>query len=609
MILIPLVLFVLLNSYMVAWTGLPFGKSFPLTLCASTLTVYLAGFLNHLSWGYYLLLAVAFSALFFLYRKKDDDAFQSRYYNSGMFFCIVLYILLAIFHCNRQFHYIDEFAHLGFMVKESWRLDTFYSVPASNMWYNKEYPPFFTLYEVLFCHMAQGFKEKYVYLALNFFELSLFLPIVEALDFKKKENIVHQLLLCIFFVFTGLTIGYTPGLVYNTFVYNSIYLDWPIAYLMAYIFYLIYTMDTAKLSDQLQLTLLLCALILTKQISLAFWLLFTVAMIAKALFSKKLHWSMLFPVILPYLAYQSWNLVVKMYDLVSKFSFDRYDFLVILKYFQNALPELETTIIRNYLEAFLHRGLLLQPISLSYLWASIIMTLIIALYGILHKEERKEALLSALFYFGGAMGYAYALLLSYTFDFGYLEGPSLTMYDRYALMYLLFGIAFIAMIYAKSMKLSWKKELIGITLLVLFIRPGTLRQSIPHWHYENAYDEAIENYVKQAGKLGEEDRLVVISQNNNLKKCALRYYLDSAKDIYYLDISYPLDEGGYDIGVPHWENDFWQLMYDYNYIYICDVDSTFDRFWEMVTDEELKQDQMYRIEVIYEYYVKLYPVD
>ena len=50
-------------------------------------------------------------------------------------------------------------------------------------------------------------------------------------------------------------------------------------------------------------------------------------------------------------------------------------------------------------------------------------------------------------------------------------------------------------------------------------------------------------------------------------------------------------------------------MYDYNYIYICDVDSTFDRFWEMVTDEELKQDQMYRIEVIYEYYVKLYPVD
>ena len=87
---------------------------------------------------------------------------------------------------------------------------------------------------------------------------------------------------------------------------------------------------------------------------------------------------MLFPVVLPYLAYQSWNLVVKMYDLVSKFSFDRYDFLVILKYFQNALPELETTIIRNYLEAFLHRGLLLQPISLSYLWASMILTLIIA---------------------------------------------------------------------------------------------------------------------------------------------------------------------------------------------------------------------------------------
>lgn len=81
------------------------------------------------------------------------------------------------------------------------------------------------------------------------------------------------------------------------------------------------------------------------------------------------------------------------------------------------------------------------------------------------------------------------------------------------------------------------------------------------------------------------ERVLIISQNDVTKRNVLRY----------LDISYAGNHE-YDIGEAMWENDYWALLMEYDYIYICDYDESFIHFWEMTTTAELKMDHFYKIE-------------
>ena len=152
--------------------------------------------------------------------------------------------------------------------------------------------------------------------------------------------------------------------------------------------------------------------------------------------------------------------------------------------------------------------------------------------------------------------------------------------------------------------------IIAAVMILLCTQLSTIKYSVPRIKYTGYYTDIIGRYVSCVNEVVKDKNLVVISQNDNLKRCAMMYYLDSDKDILYLDISYPMDEGGYDNGTPYWEEDFWQLCYRYDFIYISDTEPSFlEHYWTMVTDEELKTDQLYFIEHNGEYHVKLIPVN
>lgn len=92
------------------------------------------------------------------------------------------------------------------------------------------------------------------------------------------------------------------------------------------------------------------------------------------------------------------------------------------------------------------------------------------------------------------------------------------------------------------------------------------------------------------------ERVLVISQNDVTKRNVLRYYvIEKDKQFRYLDISYAGNHE-YDIGEAMWEDDYWALLMEYDYIYICDYDESFIHFWEMTTTAELKMDHFYKIE-------------
>ncbi|MBQ1477108.1 MAG: hypothetical protein IIZ33_03070 [Erysipelotrichaceae bacterium] len=597
-----LLLLLLLNIYPVFFLKTDFGKSFPLTICASVLIIYLGGLLGNLLTGFILLLILAVGALYILFRNFSEEGFRKRYFHISFYLALVFFLLVFLLHLNRHFRFIDEFAHLGFMAKESFRLKQFYTVDASNLWYHKDYPPFFTLLEFLWCQASFAYEEYLCYQALTFFELSLFLPFFSFIeDFKKHK--ADLLLLTLLFGCAGFFIGHTEGLGQYTLVYSSIYIDWPIAYLLAYLFYQVTTMDLSDKREYLFLGIYSSALILSKQIALAFWLLISVTLLLRCLFHKKVTWKLLW-LLVPLFFYYSWSVYVAQFEVESAFSFENYDFLAVLHYLRGSLSEELVYIFERYVEAIMNRGIILRPLPLSYFTLSILGFAFLTVCAFLRKDRKKDILLTAVMSLLGSIGYAYALLLSYLYDFGIIEGPSLTMFDRYALTYILAEAVLIVMLYVRVIRGSLKKEIIALAILCLFINIHTVSSSRPRPFEGSLYEESAMAFKEKLEKVPEDKKIVLISQYDHTKQCALRYYADTSRDILILDLIHPEEENAFGRGTFYWEEDFWHLMYDYDYVYICDVeDSFYDTYWKMVTETPLKEDTMYKITHYWDYWV------
>lgn len=486
------------------------------------------------------------------------------------------------------------------MAKESYRLNTFHLVDESMMWYNKEYPPFFTLFQVLFCKLMGGFSEGYCYRAITLFSLCLFLPLFDKFKSIRKDG-VKIILLLIMVGLVPMAINFTPGMVYKTLFYNSIYLDIPIGILLAYIFYIIYCFDYKDRFCYLSLSFSLSALVLTKQISIAFYLLCIVTWMLKVVMDKQFGKELLIKILctsfLPLLFYCSWSFLVNFYGIEAKFSISSYDFMVLPKYFlsPDILTEQNRVIISNFIEAFIDRSLIIQPIKLSYFQAILFSSIGIITFSVISKQ--KTLIMQGTMYFLGGLGYAYAMLLSYVFSFGYLEGPSLAMYDRYMSTYIIFGIAFIFFIAILNIKKNQPLPYVIVLIIMIpFISFDTVKMSKPVFSYNGLLDFYNKRFVNFVESEIDNERVLVISQNDVTKRNVLRYYvIEKDKQFRYLDISYAGNHE-YDIGEAMWEDDYWALLMEYDYIYICDYDESFIHFWEMTTTAELKMDHFYKIE-------------
>ena len=448
------------------------------------LILYFFGFINHISYGYYF--SYVFVLLFYLilikwFVKRESDKlieFRDNYFGLGLFWFIVFCVYCFFLYKYTGFSNCDEFTHWGPMLKETIRLDGFYTQDASKLIMHKDYPPLFTLIEVLYMGFnGFNFHEPYAYVALVTFMFSMFLPIFSNYKIKDKKDWLKSLICVLAVILVGLTLDKTDTASDYAFVYNSIYVDWCLALFCAYSLYMTYKEKEWGLFRFVSLSIVLISFVLMKQMGLVFYIIVLLYAFIKVLFiDKKLDRRMLikgivFLIVLPILFYLSWKYVVKLYNISGQFQIGQ---LSIKEFFTIISGNSEITwkyeAFRNYCSNLIHRPLILHPFKMAYFTYVLV---IILLINVIFWFKKEGFYLSGV-YLIGSIGYAVAMLLLYTLAFDVDEAPYLASFDRYMVSYLYCGSTLVVLFAFERLYDSLLKDVVALAILCLFVEPNSL---------------------------------------------------------------------------------------------------------------------------------------
>lgn len=595
-IILPLCLFFAINAYFVSIFNLSFAKAFPFALITSNLIIYISGLLfRNFRIGFYLLIFLCFiSALYVLYQiiiKKDKSGFIKLYFSNGFLFSILMYVFVVIVNWNRGFNYIDEYCFWGFLPKEAFRLNDFYFSEESFAWFNTDYPPFYSLFEMLWCYCCNSFKDSYCYQAISYFSLSLLIPLF---DIKHiKNSLLKSSFLFLSIISLGLVINYTKGMVYETLFYNSIYVDLHIGFLVGFILYLLFTFDFNKTSCYLFYLLSLLALILTKQISVMFVILLYLSLVIKMMINK--HFSsknLLYLIVILAVLFifkYSWTWLLQTNNVHSKFTTSSFDYFVIFRYLVGKTNLYETDIINRFIYTCFTRPILIKPFKLSYVTIVLLLSLILFLILKPKNSNNKKSLLIALCYLIFGIIYAYAMLCSYIYGFSESEGPGLIMFDRYMMTCVVAGLV----LCFQMLNYFFNKSYTQITCLIAILlstNSNTLINSSPVFKYNGKQDFFSQRFNDLLYQYDISNNLIIIEQGDVLKSCILRYSID--KKINYNDLDLVIDDCKDEESI---KKIIFDKLNNYDYVYLAFVDDRLISIWNLMNDDEPKQDHLYKI--------------
>lgn len=624
--ILPLLFIICTSGTMTAISEKRFEETLPVSLMFSTLVVFITGFFGQLLIGYFivLLIAIAFPVMILvLYiRKRDISSLSKNILTPGFCVFIIIYIVVFLLNLNKGFtRTFDEFAHWGPMVKETLRLNKFYSVPESVSWVHKDYPPIVPLFEAMWCKLCGGYQEAYLFRSLQTLSLSLFLPALSNLKWKKSLSFFIKSALITVAIFSVAVVT-TSGLFYNTVLIDS-FLGLMLAYSISIIFY-----EKAITKFLIfKLVVSLSFLLLTKQMGLAFFVLVLVIFIVNYIVINKRNLStqkagltkknlskiimILCIFLIPYLFIASWNYYISLNNISSQFNISAIKISQLLGIAKGTVGESwQHQAMVNFIKAILTRELVSRPVPLAYwqiILVSVIVFWIISKYGKKYFEKYQIGSLNFLLCLG-AVGYAFAMLLLYVFCFGPSEGPDLADFNRYINTYL-FAVVSLAMmlfLFIEGKKEDENKNSSFTTLMAVLIFMWTILLSAtdlsnfkPALHYNSTttafYEDA--NFIKENTK--PTDKIFIVSQNADVSVTFSIKYLIMPQDCNYMDFS--LEKPGsnnkwsWNLTPNEWLQEL--SSGNYNYLYLRNIDQYFISNYSKVFKEgtKLKNGQLYRI--------------
>lgn len=545
-----------------------------ISILFGALILYFFGFISHIRWGFYF--TFIFALLFYLIiakwiikREKDKlIEFRNNYFGFGFIWFILFTIYCFILYKYTGFSNCDEFTHWGPMLKETIRLDGFYSMEESRLIMHKDYPPFFTLIETLFIGFnGFNYHEPCAYIALQLFMFSMFIPVLSILKINKRIDWLKSIIFVASIVLVGVTLDRTTTASDYAFVYNSIYVDWALALFCAYGLYMTYKEKEWGLFRFASLGLILVSFILMKQMGLVFYIIVLLYAFIKVLFiDKKLDKKMLIKgivilIIIPILFYISWKYIVSLYNIDGQFKIGELSIKEFINIIQgNTELTWKYEAFRNYCSNLIHRPLKLHPFSMSYFeYALLMIVFIIATFWF-----KKDGLYIAGTYLIGSIGYAVAMLLLYTLAFTIDEAPYLASFDRYMVSYLYCGTCLVLMLALDRLCDYVIKEIVVLAILCLFIEPKTLSYLVPNTCVKDDYRMTI-TVIEQFNNGVDFDR-------EDLNGFRLKFdrlgYLDNSDESYQkLVDAINNDDGLFIIGYDDTIYNFWQKMGVEDYIF------------------------------------------
>lgn len=626
----PLFYFLFATGTFVIISKKKFGISLPIVMMLSAFclffsqlifkTFYVGLILN-------LIFAIMFPILLIVIWIKRKTLFREikeKYFSTGFFVFLIIFVLFYVFNLNRSFSDWDEFSHWGVMVKEMLRLDRFYTVDASTLMVHKDYPPIIQLFELFWCKLSGGYSESNLITALHILSFSFFVPIISEIKINKEKIIksITKIILMILIFYLLILSFDMHGII------NSIYTDYVMAIVFVYGIYLIISnKDTLNNFVLLNLSITISFLLLTKQMSLAFFLLIIFLFIIDLLlknninvkfkeFLSKIKIKKMFTkknilvflkcfvllIVIPLVIWKIWGIYTESLNATAQFS------LSDIKVF-----ELPSIILGNggfdYQRATFiafKSSLINYNVGASLIRVNYILWMLISVcIAIFLSKKYKDYFYKNQIYgigsmiFVGFIGYAATMLILYMFSFGEVEGPALASYDRYMSTFVLAIMLIFFIIYLLKSKIKNSKNflrdlLIILVVLLLIQIPSRIKILIPAISHrpQNQYEIYAEKVIKNT----EDDSKVFVVADGATSEYS--YFIKYYSNPRFFNLKY--------FNLPYKEN---SSIKDYNaaineikkydYLYLIKIDDSFvDEYGYLFTDNNISEGQLYKISII-----------
>ena len=499
-----------------------YGKSLPLIFTSSVLVLYLSQIIfKSFLIGFYLLLILALLGLYLLIKNIKDRDFLNRYLTNGFYLFIIIFMVLALYNYKREFNVYDEFSHWGHFVKSMYYSNEFYSFDSVSF-AHKEYPPFFSLFELLWCYLSNSFNEAIITLSIHVFEVStLFVYYIDTYKKDIKKTLVLMLisaLLMASFDYQENTLG-------------SIYVDYPIMLYYAYLFLLTLKLKDNVLYDYILFVISLSMFLLTKQVSIALYLVILLLFVCLYFNKTKEFFIKLSSIIIfPLLTYKSWSLVIRNIDVFKQFDISIRDVLSL----SNGLSDIQASTSSNYLSALIKTGLTNGPLKLPYVLLCVIVLILLTLF-IKDNIRTKASIISSIIV--SFVGYALLMYVMYMFCFSEQEMNRLASYTRYMGSFVTASLIITLLL----IEFEYKYLVIFSLLTIITIKPSNCLLKTP---YFRLFLPSSKIYKDCANTVKTHDNILVVSNDTGYGREILNFYLEDNFDYTYSNEL--IDYEGYD---------------------------------------------------------------
>ena len=599
---IPLAFFICLNFTTVFFVKKKFGYCLPFTMIASALAMYFSQMCLHSFRPAFLALlaAGAFGLVVFFIRLIRDRKTAGTYFSTGFWVFIIIFVFYFVVDYGRHFLLFDEFYHWGTMIKESMRLNSFYSVPGSNLWIHKDYPPFMTMFEVLWCKLCRGFSEDRASAAMHVFSMSVLLCApLERLTEKIKKNpfwkMLHAFMLLIIFLMVILFLD--P---WSERVATSILVDIVVPILFVYSMLLIYSKAAYTSGFGFACIILsFSALLLTKQAGIIFVLIAELYFLIKVIFEGKVRAGarirhiimVLIPIAVARLIQWTWTVYINKLGIEGQFETGAITYSQYLDVFRGKTQGLVHETVNNYFSALFN-----YPISsvkwlpVTYFAGFVIVIALIIIMAFIFKKTYSvgEAVNTGITLTVGTVAYGAMMAVLYAFFFNEVEMKALASFDRYMSSYLLGEILFLLMVFIDNLSkktnvfVSIPKLLPVLGCSVLLFDPGNLLYISPQGLREDIREPYRRDADHIAARTAPGDRLFIIYDNNKVSPSwwgAYQAYLQ-----YFLNDRYvsrkKSDAFSYDYSDGTEYDKLMEVMEEYDYLYMRDTNDAINKAFE-----------------------------
>lgn len=613
----PLLYLILFNGLVVFFTKKSFGKCFPLTFMMNAFVYFLTEIIFHtfkVGFALNLLFPIVFIVLMvrlFLLKKKDQiKEFKKNYFTNGMVAFLVIYVCIFIFDLNRTFTVWDEWSHWGEMIKEMFRLDRLYSVPASTLMVHKDYPPIVQLFEMFYCQLSGGYNETFLLRCVHLLSFSLFIPAFAEKKLGIFKTIINTLLV-VMGVYLLLLFFDQHGII------NTIYIDYLMSILIAYLLSIILFEDDITTNFYLVLySFGFSFLLLMKQMGFPLYLMILFMYVMSILLKNKKNMKEYFKknkmfflkafillMIIPLVFWKGWNSYSATLDIPKQFNLSDLKITELKGILAGTSgEEWQRITAKNYIHALKTENITTSGIHLSYLQCLILILLLFYIVSILYKKHitKEQTVLSLFTLACGAFGYAFVMLVMYVFSFGPYEGPILASFNRYMSTYVLIAMCFIYMIIIHYDTLKLKDEKKISILLILFCglfliqKPEMLEKCFPKIRRNPPTPYEIHAGIISS-QTEEKSKIFVIAQNTlGQYQYSIKHYSGS-RLVNLEKFNFKIDKkiSNYQ---EYFNKEYKDTVSKYDYLYLAIIDDEFiDKYGFLFEDKNIQNNDLFQI--------------